>query len=74
MEAPRGTPKEALDVMAKAVAEILGEGKAVQQLTDLQFTVVPTRSTEEAQAWLRQEAQTWKPIVAEAKAMVAKTQ
>jgi tripartite-type tricarboxylate transporter receptor subunit TctC len=72
--APRGTPKEALDVMAKAVAEILGEGKAVQPLTDLQFTVVPTRSTEEAQAWLRQEAETWKPIVAEAKAMVAKTQ
>jgi tripartite-type tricarboxylate transporter receptor subunit TctC len=72
--APRGTPKEALDVMAKAIAEILGEGRAVQQLTDLQFTVVPTRSTEEAQTWLRQEAETWKPIVAEAKAMVAKTQ
>ncbi len=74
MVAPRGTPKEALDVMAKAVAEILGEGKAVQQLTDLQFTVVPTRSAEEAQAWLGREAETWKPIVAEAKAMVAKTQ
>jgi tripartite-type tricarboxylate transporter receptor subunit TctC len=72
--APRGTPKEALDVMAKAIAEVLSDGKAVKQLEDLQFTIVPTRSPEEAQAWLRQETETWKPIVAEAKAMVEKTQ
>jgi tripartite-type tricarboxylate transporter receptor subunit TctC len=72
--APRGTPKEVLDVMAKAVTEALTASKAVQLLEDLQFTVVPTRSAEEAQAWLDKEAETWKPIVAEAKAMVEKTQ
>jgi tripartite-type tricarboxylate transporter receptor subunit TctC len=72
--APRGTPKDVLDTIANAVAEVLTAGKAPKQLEDLQFTMAPTRSTEEAQAWLQKEAEIWKPIVAEAKAMVEKTQ
>ena len=65
-------PKDILDVVAKAVARDADADKAVQQLKDLQFTVIPTRTAEEAQAWLRQEEEPWKPIVAEAKAMVKK--
>jgi tripartite-type tricarboxylate transporter receptor subunit TctC len=65
--APRGTPKEILDSVAAAVADVLASGKAVKQLEDLQFTMSPTRSPAEAQAWLQKEAETWRPIVAEAK-------
>jgi tripartite-type tricarboxylate transporter receptor subunit TctC len=74
MVAPRGTPKDVLDTVAKAVAEVLTSDKAVKQFEDLQFTMVPTRSADEAQAWLNKEAEIWKPIVTEAKAMVDKTQ
>jgi tripartite-type tricarboxylate transporter receptor subunit TctC len=73
MMAPRATPKEIVDTMAAAVAEVLTSEKAVKQLVDLQFTVTPTKSSAEAQAWLAKEAEHWKPIVADAKAMVHKT-
>ena len=46
------------------VARILGE----------QFTVQPTRSLDEARAWLAKDVEHWTPIVADAKAMVDKTQ
>jgi tripartite-type tricarboxylate transporter receptor subunit TctC len=74
MFAPRAVPKEILDTMTAAIAEILTSSKAVKQLEDLQFTVQPTRSLEEARAWLQKDVQHWTPIVAEAKAMVDKTQ
>jgi tripartite-type tricarboxylate transporter receptor subunit TctC len=74
MFAPRAVPKEILDTMTAAVAEILSSGKAAKQLEDLQFTVLPTRSLDEARAWLAKDVQHWTPIVAEAKAMVDKTQ
>jgi tripartite-type tricarboxylate transporter receptor subunit TctC len=73
MFAPRAVPKEILETMTAAVAEILS-GKAAKQLEDLQFTVLPTRSLDEARAWLAKDVQHWTPIVAEAKAMVDKTQ
>ena len=60
--------------MTAAVAEILGSGKAVAQLEELQFTVQPTRSLDEARDWLAKDVEHWKPIVADAKAMVDKTQ
>ena len=74
MVAPRGTPKEVLDTVAKAVAEVLTSEKAVKQFEDLQFTWCRRARAEEAQAWLQQQAEIWKPIVTEAKAMVEKTQ
>jgi tripartite-type tricarboxylate transporter receptor subunit TctC len=74
MFAPHAVPKEILDTMTAAVAEILSSGKAAKQLEDLQFTVLPTRSLDEARAWLVKDVQHWTPIVAEAKAMVDKTQ
>ena len=74
MFAPRAVPKEILDTMTAAIAEILTSSKAVKQLEDLQFTVQPTRSLDEARAWLAKDVQHWTPIVAEAKAMVDKTQ
>jgi tripartite-type tricarboxylate transporter receptor subunit TctC len=72
--APRNTPKDVLDVISKAVAEVLTSDKAVKQLEELQFTLIPTRSAPEAQAWLDKDVEHWRPIVAEAKAMVEKTQ
>jgi hypothetical protein len=60
--------------MAAAVIEILASDKAVKQLEDLQFTVTPTRSLDEARAWLAKDVEHWTPIVADAKTMVDKTQ
>jgi tripartite-type tricarboxylate transporter receptor subunit TctC len=74
MFAPRAVPKEILDTMAAAVVEILASDKAVKQLEDLQFTVTPTRSLDEARAWLAKDVEHWTPIVADAKTMVDKTQ
>jgi len=72
--APRATPKPILDMVSKAIAEVLTSEKAVKQLEELQFTLIPTRTPDEAQAWLNKEAEIWKPVVADAKAMVQKTQ
>ena len=44
MFAPRAVPKEILDTMTAAIAEVLTSGKAAKQLEELQFTVLPTRS------------------------------
>jgi tripartite-type tricarboxylate transporter receptor subunit TctC len=74
MFAPRATPKEIVAVMATALAEVLKPDKAGKQLEDLQFTVAATGSADEAQAWLNKEIEHWRPIVAEAKSMVDKTQ
>jgi tripartite-type tricarboxylate transporter receptor subunit TctC len=74
MFAPQAVPKEILDIMTAAIAEILTSGRAGKQLEDLQFTVRPTRSLDEARAWLQQEVRQWTPVVADAKAMVDKTQ
>jgi tripartite-type tricarboxylate transporter receptor subunit TctC len=71
--APKNVPKDILDVVAKAVHEVLTSEKAIKQLEELQFTLIPTHSAEEALAWQRKEEERWRPIVAEAKAMVAKT-
>ncbi len=70
--APKNVPKDILGVVAKAVHEVLTSDKAIKQLEDLQFTLIPTRTAEEALAWQRQEEEHWRPIVAEAKAMVKK--
>ena len=74
MFAPRAVPKEILETMTTAIAAILTSGPAVKQLEDLQFTVQPTRSLDEARTWLQHEVQHWTPIVADAKSMVDKTQ
>jgi tripartite-type tricarboxylate transporter receptor subunit TctC len=71
---PKNMPKDVLDVITKAVHEVLTSDKAVKQLEELQFTLTPTRAAEEALAWHQQEQAHWTPIVAEARAMVEKTQ
>lgn len=71
--APKNVPKDILDVVTKAVHEALTSEKAVKQLEELQFTLIPSRTAEEAMAWHRKEQEHWKPIVAEAKAMMEKT-
>jgi tripartite-type tricarboxylate transporter receptor subunit TctC len=74
MFARSAVPKDILDLMAKTLAEVLATDKVVKQFEDLQFGVVPTRSRDEAQQWLQDEIKRWTPVVAEAKAMVEKTQ
>lgn len=72
--APKNVPKDVLDVIIKAIHEVMTSEKTVRQLEELQFTLIPTRTAEEALAWHMKEQERWKPIVAEAKAMVEKTQ
>lgn len=72
--APKNVPKDVLDVITKAIHEVMTSEKTVRQLEELQFTLIPTRTAEEALAWHMKEQERWKPIVAEAKAMVEKTQ
>jgi tripartite-type tricarboxylate transporter receptor subunit TctC len=72
--APKNVPKDVLAIVAKAIHEVLTSEKAIKQLEELQFTLIPTRTAEEALAWHRKEQEHWRPIVAEAKAMVQKTQ
>lgn len=68
--APNGTPKEVLDVLTKAFHEALASEKVKKQLEELQFSIIPTKSPEEAKAWLANEIVQWKPIIAEAKAVL----
>ena len=72
--APKNVPKDVLAIVSQAIHEVLTSPKAIKQLEELQFTLIPTRTAEEALAWHRKEQEHWRPIVAEAKAMVPKTQ
>jgi tripartite-type tricarboxylate transporter receptor subunit TctC len=69
--APAGTPKEAVDVLTKAFLAALQSEKVRHQLTELQFSIIPTKSSEETRAWLEAERVRWKPIIADAKAVLA---
>jgi tripartite-type tricarboxylate transporter receptor subunit TctC len=74
MFASRKVPRDVLDVFAAALTEALTDQKIVRQFEDLQFGVIPSHSIQEADDWLRNEAAIWKPIVADAKAMVKSAQ
>jgi tripartite-type tricarboxylate transporter receptor subunit TctC len=64
--APAGTPKEALDILNTAFNEALKSERVRKQLLDLQYTIIPTKSPAEAQAWLDKEREEWRPKVADA--------
>jgi len=72
--APRGTPPEILEIINTAFVGALKTEKAIRQFEGLQFTITTTGSPQEAKTWLDNEQVVWKPIVADAKAMVEKTQ
>lgn len=67
--APAGTPNDVTIKLADAFLEALKSPRVRKQLLDLQFTIVPTKSPEETQAWLDSERERLKPVVADAVAM-----
>jgi tripartite-type tricarboxylate transporter receptor subunit TctC len=67
--APAGTPKVAVEILTKAFLDALQNDAVRKRLIDLQFSITPTKTPEEAKAWLDEERTRWTPIVAEAKAL-----
>lgn len=64
--APAGTPNNVLETLNAAFNEALKSERVRKQLLDLQYTIVPTKSPAEAQAWLDSERTEWKSKVADA--------
>jgi len=64
--APAGTPKEVLEILNSAFNEALKSDRVRKQLLDLQYTIVPTKSPAEAQAWLDAQRKEWTPKIADA--------
>ena len=63
--ATAGTPRPILETLNKAVIEAMAS-PAVKAIFDKQtISAVPTRSLDEAQAWMRDEMALWKKTVAE---------
>jgi tripartite-type tricarboxylate transporter receptor subunit TctC len=67
MLAPAGTPKEVIETLHKATSQAL-ESSPVQDAFKKQLIQsTPNKSPEEAQAWLKNEIETWKKITSEVK-------
>jgi tripartite-type tricarboxylate transporter receptor subunit TctC len=64
MFAPAATPKPVLEVLHKAAVEALQTPAAKEALTKQNFNIVPSKSVDEAKAWLAGEIATWKKITA----------
>ncbi|WP_029350202.1 tripartite tricarboxylate transporter substrate binding protein [Bosea sp. 117] len=64
--APAGTPKEVLATLHKAVAEALAHPAMVEAFQKQIITADPSKSPEDAQAWLASEIELWRKTVAEA--------
>ncbi|MBN8937815.1 MAG: tripartite tricarboxylate transporter substrate binding protein, partial [Rhizobiales bacterium] len=68
--APAGTPKDVLEKLHKAFNDALADEKVRKQLEEMQFTVIPIASVDDAKAWMESERKHWAPIVEEAKVIV----
>jgi tripartite-type tricarboxylate transporter receptor subunit TctC len=62
MIAPAGTPKPVLETLHKAAVEALQAPAAKDALTKQNFNIVPSKSVDEAKAWLAGEIATWQKI------------
>jgi tripartite-type tricarboxylate transporter receptor subunit TctC len=62
MFAPAATPKPVLETLHKATVEALQTPAAKEALTKQNFNIVPSKSVDEAKAWLASEIATWKKI------------
>jgi tripartite-type tricarboxylate transporter receptor subunit TctC len=62
MFAPAGTPKPVLETLHKAAVEALQAPAAKEALTKQNFNIVPSKSVDEAKAWLAGEIATWQKI------------
>jgi tripartite-type tricarboxylate transporter receptor subunit TctC len=67
MFAPAGTPKPVLETLHKAAIEALQAPAAKEALTKQNFNIVPSKSVDEAKAWLAGEIATWQKITATVK-------
>jgi tripartite-type tricarboxylate transporter receptor subunit TctC len=67
MFAPAGTPKPVLETLHKAAVEALQAPAAKEALTKQNFNLVPSKSVDEAKAWLAGEIATWQKITATVK-------
>ncbi len=64
---PAGTPKDVIETLHKAMSQAL-ESSPVQDAFKKQLIQsTPNKSPEEAQAWLKNEIETWKKITSEVK-------
>jgi tripartite-type tricarboxylate transporter receptor subunit TctC len=67
MFAPAGTPKPVLETLHKAAIEALQAPAAKEALTKQNFNIVPSKSVDDAKAWLAGEIATWQKITATVK-------
>ena len=67
MFAPAATPKPVLETLHKATIEALQTPATKEALTKQNFNIVPSKSVDEAKAWLASEIATWKKITATVK-------
>jgi len=67
MFAPAGTPKPVLETLHKAAIAALQTPAAKEALTKQNFNIVPSKSVDEAKAWLAGEIATWQKITAAVK-------
>jgi tripartite-type tricarboxylate transporter receptor subunit TctC len=60
-----GTPKDVIDLLFKSSVAALKSDKARQIFEPAHINVVPSGSPDEAAAWLREDTENWRKIVAE---------
>jgi len=67
MFAPAGTPKEVIEALRSAAIQAMQVPAAQKIFAEQNFNIVPTKSADEAKAWLGQEIATWSRITQEVK-------
>jgi tripartite-type tricarboxylate transporter receptor subunit TctC len=67
MFAPAGTPKETIEALRSAAIQAMQVPAAQKVFAEQNFNIVPSKSAEEAKAWLTQEIATWSKITQEVK-------
>jgi tripartite-type tricarboxylate transporter receptor subunit TctC len=67
MLAPAATPKEVIETLHKAVGEALHTSQVQEAFKKQLIEATPSKSPEEAKAWLANEIATWKKITGEIK-------
>jgi tripartite-type tricarboxylate transporter receptor subunit TctC len=67
MFAPGATPKEVVDTLNKAILDAMEAPIVKDAFVKQGFNIVPSKSSEEAKAWLKGEMDAWKKITDEVK-------
>jgi len=65
--APGGTPKEVLDTLFSANAQALVAPAVIDAFHKQNFNIVPSKSLDDAKAWLTGELKSWKEIASTVK-------